>query len=79
MSACIHSYIVTAFQFQLHTSLYCIICSQLEMKNEQANRTLNEEELDAELRELIGEDLPSDSLAESKTYDDLVLEIEEFM
>ena len=49
------------------------------MKNEQANRTLNEEELDAELRELIGEDLPSDSLAESKTYDDLVLEIEEFM
>lgn len=59
--------------------MHLTLCSQLEMKNELANRTLNEEDLDAELRELIGEDLPSDSLTESKTYDDLVLEIEEFM
>lgn len=52
---------------------------QSELKNDHANRTLNEEDLDAELRELIGEDMPNDALTESKTYDDLVLEIEEFI
>ena len=58
---------------------YVTFCSQSELKNEEANQILNEEDLDAELKELIGESMTSDILTESKTYDDLMLDIEEFM